>query len=420
MPDDSDSTTGQPIGDFREITLRIPGECFFCETIKVRFEEESKGGKSKNYDPVFNSVIKKLGDPHFSPYPIEQLAWGYHYCEKSKTAIIFASPFVRLRQLGWQNLELFRRVFPSFVSLFCQEYESPVSVYLLCNDSLSLACFEPNSSVPRNLFSVPVDSDDQDSIQRAKAKLLSLINPSRYKLSRHFLIAGDIVRTTDNLFVFHHSAGGEADEAGEKDLSVRLPAEELWRHDLRSVDFKTVEKNRRKNTRARWRVTNLCALAGILMGTLFIGLKVVSTELVNMGQHVDEMKRQAPLVIKSRELLKKLRQQKLGGIDPFYSIGRLAGFRGSTLDSPHVWFTEAHFESRNHIKLEGEGRNVEAINTFLANLKKAKVARIKTGRSGEDLRKIKSGGGETTFEIQLETFEDSNNDSQQTQSIEQS
>jgi len=376
MPDDSDSTTGQPIGDFREITLRIPGECFFCETIKVRFEEESKGGKSKNYDPVFNSVIKKLGDPHFSPYPIEQLAWGYHYCEKSKTAIIFASPFVRLRQLG--------------------------------------------SSVPRNLFSVPVDSDDQDSIQRAKAKLLSLINPSRYKLSRHFLIAGDIVRTTDNLFVFHHSAGGEADEAGEKDLSVRLPAEELWRHDLRSVDFKTVEKNRRKNTRARWRVTNLCALAGILMGTLFIGLKVVSTELVNMGQHVDEMKRQAPLVIKSRELLKKLRQQKLGGIDPFYSIGRLAGFRGGTLDSPHVWFTEAHFESRNHIKLEGEGRNVEAINTFLANLKKAKVARIKTGRSGEDLRKIKSGGGETTFEIQLETFEDSNNDSQQTQSIEQS
>ena len=81
------------------------------------------------------------------------------------------------------------------------------------------------------------------------------------------MIAGDIVRTTDNLFVFHHSAGGEADEAGEKDLSVRLPAEELWRHDLRSVDFKTVEKNRRKNTRARWRVTNfMCPCRESLWG----------------------------------------------------------------------------------------------------------------------------------------------------------
>ena len=141
-----------------------------------------------------------------------------------------------------------------------------------------------------------------------------------------------------------------------------------------------------------------------------------------MGQHVDEMKRQAPLVIKSPRIIEKNSgNTKLGGIDPFYSIGRLAGFRGGHFGLPPCFgLTEAHFESRNHIKLEGEGRNVEAINTFLANLKKAKVARIKTGRSGEDLRKIKSGGGETTFEIQLETFEDSNNDSQQTQSIEQS
>ena len=33
-------------------------------------------------------------------------------------------------------------------------------------------------------------------------------------------------------------------------------------------------------------------------------------------------------------------------------------------------FTHAHFESRNEVKIEGEGKTIEAINTFIENLKK--------------------------------------------------
>ena len=43
------------------------------------------------------------------------------------------------------------------------------------------------------------------------------------------------------------------------------------------------------------------------------------------------MAEQVPLVIESQKLLEKLRQNKLGGIDPFGAITRMAVQRGGTV-----------------------------------------------------------------------------------------
>ena len=65
----------------------------------------------------------------------------------------------------------------------------------------------------------------------------------------------------------------------------------------------------------------------------------------------------------------------------------------------------AHFENRNQVKLKGQGKTVEAINNFIENLEKNKVANIRTGRSGDERRTIKSDGGKTTFEIEFDLTE---------------
>ena len=80
---------------------------------------------------------------------------------------------------------------------------------------------------------------------------------------------------------------------------------------------------------------------------------------------------------------------------------------GVTLDNPDLWFSMAHFETRSHVKLEGEGKNVESINTFLGKLESAKVSKIRKGRSGEELRQIKSGKGKTSFEVEIDLLEES-------------
>jgi hypothetical protein len=145
-------------------------------------------------------------------------------------------------------------------------------------------------------------------------------------------------------------------------------------------------------------------MAAILV--VFAGIKILGIQLEDKKILSQRMGEQVPLVIESQKLLEKLRQNKLGGIDPFGSIIRMAVQRGGSADDSDLTFTLAHFESRNEVKIEGEGKTIEAINTFIENLKKNEVATIRIGRSGDEKRKIESGGGKTTFEIEFELIEE--------------
>ena len=109
MADPSEKATEFPVGELREITLRIPGEHFFCDTIQL-----PSSLKPEKYQD-FAEFVLNGGD--FSPYPADQLAWGFQANEATEQIFIFATPLPKLRQMGWQNLEYFRRVFPSFISL---------------------------------------------------------------------------------------------------------------------------------------------------------------------------------------------------------------------------------------------------------------------------------------------------------------
>ena len=67
------------------------------------------------------------------------------------------------------------------------------------------------------------------------------------------------------------------------------------------------------------------------------------------------------------------------------------------------------------MKLEGEGINVESVNTFISNIENNGIARIRKGRGGEEMREIKSDGGKTTFEVEIDLLEaESSSDSPQT------
>jgi hypothetical protein len=410
MTDDQEVSPSHEIVDLSDVTLRIPGECFFCDIIDL----DAKVLDEKEHDSDFESELHflrdKLSEPGFSPYPEEQLSWGYHLCKLTKRAFIFATPTVRLKQLGWQNLEIFRRVFPSFVSCFCQKYEKDTTLFLQAEDTLSLAYFKAGTTVPEFIYSLPVDPMDSTSVQQVKAKLILLTQNDHLDFSGDILLADKIIRTQDDRFEFHHFGESKENESDTEPIKFDLGAELLWKHDLRPSEFKLSEKKRRSAVRSRWKLLQFCLVFLLLLGISFAGIKFCIKRVELMGKEVEQMSQQVPLVIKARELLHKLKQQKLGGIDPFGSIGRLAAHRGGTLDDPHIWFTQASFDSRNEIKLEGQGRNVAAINTFIGKLESLGVAKIRTGRSGDEMRKIKSGGGETTFEIQLQMFEQKKSD----------
>ena len=408
MSDEPESTPDLPSGELREITLRIPGECFFCETIALPASAE-KSSETKSSDRISewdDHISHLLNDREFSPYPAEQLAWGYHLCEKSNKVLIFATPHGRLRQLGWQNLELFRRVFPSFISLLGKEYQNPTAIFLLYEESLTLGCFSAECSVPDYLYSRSIDLALEDGLERAKAMLLGLVDLSGYDLCPDVLVAREIYRTENNSFEFEHQWMSGKDPSLELDQDVTMDADLLWQHDLRSMPFKVVEKTRRKQERNRWKSLKICLVAACFIITGFVGLKITEFQLQSFAGNEQLMASQVPLVLESQKLLEKLKQNQLGGIDPFGTIGRVAAYRGGSSDNPHVWFSEAHFETRNHVKLEGEGRNVESVNNFIERLETNAVAMVRKDRSGDELRDIKSGGGNTNFKVEFEMLEE--------------
>ena len=111
MTDDQQVSASQEIIDLRDVTLRIPGECFFCDVIDLDAKVLDEKENESDLESELNFLRDKISEPGFSPYPEEQLSWGYHVCDLTKKAFIFATPTARLKQLGWQNLEVFRRVF---------------------------------------------------------------------------------------------------------------------------------------------------------------------------------------------------------------------------------------------------------------------------------------------------------------------
>ena len=411
MEENADSGTGLHLGELREITLLIPGEHFFCEAIPL-----PDGAQDEDLEGIASLALE---DDAFSPYPIDQLAWGFWGSVEIGRIMVFATPFAKLRNLGWQNLEHFRRVFPSFVSLLVAKFDKPTVRFLLSEETLTLASYQKDCTVPNSIFSLPADQGNPESVEGARAKLLSLLNLEKFEIEPDILFLEEFSRTKDGFFKFEHRWIEGKDASLELEQDVMLPADELWKVDLRPPLFKGIEQKRRKLSRFKW---NAMISWGLGMAAVLLMLAGVNyLRVVATGKSIESQRMfaEVPKVREDQKLLEKLRQNKLGGIDVFGALGRLAEHRGVGLDGPDLWFSEAHFESRNEVKLEGQGKNVEAINNFIEKLELKKVAFINRNRSGDEIREIESDGGKTTFKIEFKLVEENKAKVEDTESVEE-
>ena len=180
---------------------------------------------------------------------------------QSGKVILFATPLARLRQLGWQNLDLFRRVFPSFVSLFDHVRETAQMEFLLHEDTLTLACFPQGSSTPDQLVSLPVELENEDSVELVRSKLLSLVDVEKYSPAERVTIASEVVRMPDGYFEFDHHTMGQNLLLLSLPDKIKMSADELWCVDLRDPNFKQAEKNKRTRSRRRVEIYEFCTVS---------------------------------------------------------------------------------------------------------------------------------------------------------------
>ena len=393
LPADA-SSSEVPAAELREVVLRIPGEHFFCETVEV----------PANLDPedLLPFAEQCLREEGLSPFPVDQLAWGCHGQPEDGRIIIYGASQVKLRQLGWQNLEIFRRVLPSFISLFGKIFPKPTVAFLLHEETLTAAAFEANCSVPVKLFSLPLgeEEDEDGRFDETRGKLLSLFNLEKYDVETQVLATGDVERLSAGLFRFdHHAAGADPDDPPRE--VVEIGSDELWAGDVRSTSFKREEQDRREWTQRRWKAFAAWSVGVAAAVVAFVCLKIFEDKVKETEAAATAGREEVVRVLEAEKLLDKLGQNEKGGIDPMGSLVRLARYCGGQGDQPHLWFTFAHFPSSNQVLLAGEAKGSEAVTKFINNLSENKVARILKWDS-------RGTGGQNfdEFDVELELLEE--------------
>ncbi|MFP6901255.1 MAG: hypothetical protein VCA36_09950, partial [Opitutales bacterium] len=237
MAEDLDSTGEAPF-DPHEIVLRVPAEHFFCECIDLPDNLEEK-----DLEAHAEEEMQRL-----SPFPVEHLYWGFHASIEHRKALLFGALSSKLRQLGWENLEIFRRVFPSFVSLLSEEFgnrfDRPTICFLLHEESLTAAAFDGHSPIPLHLFSQSLSEEEVEggTIEISRGKLLArFLDLDEYEIDPRILRTGQTVREKDG-FRFDHLD----DDFEDSVESFKLDADQLWGDDIRGIVFKRDERKRRR------------------------------------------------------------------------------------------------------------------------------------------------------------------------------
>jgi hypothetical protein len=390
MAENPESPSDFPIGELREITLLLPGEHFFCETLEVPSDIAP--------EDFIDFCLQALDLDSFSPFPPDQLAWGFHGCPKTRKILIFATPFVKLRQLGWQNLEYFRRVFPSFVSLVGNEYEKPSIVFLLHDETLTAASFDSGTTVPHAMHSLPVDAGDSEEFEAVRGKLLSMFDLAHFDHIQEVLIAGEVSRTSNGFFKFENEWWNT--DNPELRQPVVISAEELWSFDVRPSDFKVQERKRRRQAALRWKgvLASFVSMAALLL--LFIVIEIGSVKIKDLWVEEGIKNSNKPTVLDAMALLQKLDENKRGGIDPIGSLERIMMHAGTnTQGQANLWLTFAEFKSRYDVQFKGQGTSFQAVNDFFANLEQTQI--VEKLKKEPKIDTLKTGGVSFSVDIQM-------------------
>ena len=102
----------------------------------------------------------------------------------------------------------------------------------------------------------------------------------------------------------------------------------------------------------------------------------------------------------SMELLRKLEENKMGGIDPIDSIQRIMVHRDSDQKGdPTLYLTSAEFKSRYELELKGKGRTAASINDFFKKLVENEV--LETPKKRPEMKSLADGWVSFDASIQM-------------------
>ena len=135
-------------------------------------------------------------------------------------------------------------MFPSLFPFWERFLKHRLFCFFYKIETLTVAVYDADCGIPVQLFSMPVEEGDKNSIEMARGKLLSLVDLENYNVLPDVLVAGEVERLKNGMFRFDHEWLVGSTPWLDLDQVVFLDGDELWSADLRSLEYKANEKRK--------------------------------------------------------------------------------------------------------------------------------------------------------------------------------
>ena len=362
--------------------LLVPGEIFYCHSLTLPPE-------------ISDSEIDQFAElslEGLSPFPLDQLLWGYLRDEKISLILIYAAYRESINKLGVENLDQYYHVLPNFITINGVSFDEPSITFISENNSMSALTFSAHSTVPENVFTISLENIDNSdtSLLKVKNSLLVSLKNEGYKIDNNiYLGTSALVDSDDKIRFKHRLVSGEID-SDLNSTTTRLPMDvkKLWVADIRASSFKLKASRRRNYSRYLWSSTQLAGIAASLFLLLQFIFMMADTWSDFWVDKVAARSDEVALIEQKNNLLLRIEQIAQNELKPFEMLATMNLKRPSS-----IYFTQAVSDSFNQIQVDGAASNVEVVNRYMENLRNLPLV------SEAKIKKIVSRSGNAPFTI---------------------
>ncbi len=233
----------------------VPGEAFFVRALPL----------PPDLPPSEINGFAEISCESLSPFPLEQLAWGYLTHPSSPYLLLYATTYTRIKQLGIEDWESWEQVFPTFAAAFGLSFPSRTVITLHCRHTLSALWYEPEQIVPLRVQSIPlpVDTLAPTQIAHLAREWLSTLDTQGFLVDERLWI-GDAPESHGHTLLLRLR---HADAAAplHPPLAFAKTGASVWEADLRDSHFAAQQQRLRLLSDRLWWVMQAGASAAVLL-----------------------------------------------------------------------------------------------------------------------------------------------------------
>lgn len=326
--------------------LVLPGHLFYTERLEVPKEV------ADNEIDAFAELSMEAA----SPFPLEQLNWGYQMDADARGLFLFATHRDRLKQCGFTHLETYLWVLPDFAAVGDIHFADATELVLETAQSHSVVEYASADRIPQQVQSYAHEHTAKVGAHPATAIASCQLTPTGIDLSE----AG--------LPTFSFSTVAASDSNPELTATRTYSPDEasMWRADVRSTAFKESERSKRQMSERLGRSTVWAALVAIgllvLEGILLGGQAWLSAKQARISEQTAPVAK----IEEQRSLISKLEQVFQNEVRPIAILEAL-----NTVRPRGIYFTSTTTDIENHITIEGVAQAINELNSYTDTLKKS-------------------------------------------------